>query len=547
MTEWLEAANKKISRLSDEHLAIRNMAMDRFFFFARLMNPSYMFGDIHEEVCDWLEEYSLFGKSYYKPGGKIRKKYQDDLPLSKMIMLPRGHLKSKLIATFAAWIITRHPEITILYLSATSRLAEKQLFDIKNILDSKTYRFYFPEYVHPIEGKRTKWNENAIIIDHPRREECNVRDETVSTGGLTTNIAGWHADLILADDLVVPDNAYTPEGRESVARTVALFTSVRNPGGFTVASGTRYHPDDEYDNWKTNTYEVFGDDGELVDTLPVWEIKEYAVEEDGIFLWPRVVAPDGKAYGFNVNVLSKIRADYRSDISQFYAQYYNDPSRGGTATITSDLFQYYDPKFLKNTNDGWFFGEHKLNVYAAIDFAYSLKKKSDFTVIAVIGITSNDQIFILDIDRFKANNIKAYYDHVVSMYDKWNFKKLNAEVSAAQQVIVNDLKNEVRKNGGLISVEEFRPMKKDGSKRERIAAVLDKRYLDRQIWHRKDGNTPILEDELLSLNPSHDDVKDAVASAISIAKKPIRVFNNKSNYLPLAQRSNRFGGVAFRG
>lgn len=119
-----------------------------------------------------------------------------------------------------SWIITRHPEVTVLYLSATAELAISQLYAIQNILCSQVYNRYFPEYVHPQEGKREKWCSTSIIIDHPKRAREGIRDATVKIAGLTTNTTGWHADIIIADDIVVPENAYTEDGRDSVVKRV---------------------------------------------------------------------------------------------------------------------------------------------------------------------------------------------------------------------------------------------------------------------------------------------------------------------------------------
>lgn len=108
------------------------------------------------------------------------------------------------------WIILRHPEVTILYLSATAELAQTQLLAIQQILAGNICMKFFPEYIHPQEGLRKRWSQSKITIDHPGRGQ--VRDPTVATAGLTTNTTGWHADIIVADDLVVPENAYTEEG-----------------------------------------------------------------------------------------------------------------------------------------------------------------------------------------------------------------------------------------------------------------------------------------------------------------------------------------------
>ena len=102
---------------------------------------------------------------------------------------------------------------------------------------------------------------------------------------------------------------------------MSQFTSILNAGGYTLACGTRYHPNDIYAEWKAQKFEVYNEEGEVEDELPVWDIKEYAVEQDGRFLWARTVRPeDGKMFGFDNQVLAKIRAQYL-DRTQFFAQY----------------------------------------------------------------------------------------------------------------------------------------------------------------------------------------------------------------------------------
>lgn len=530
--DWLEVANRKKEKMPKEAKELRLAAEQDLCLFAQLVNPGYVYGDIHMQIFRWMMEYSLFGQG-------------NQSTANKLIMLPRAHLKSHMVATWAAWIVTRHPEITMLYVSATSGLAETQLFAIKNILGSSLYRRFWPEYIHPQEGKREAWNNNMIRIDHPKRREEGIRDATIATAGLTTNTTGWHADIIVADDLVVPENAYTEDGRESVSKKASQFTSIRNAGGFTMACGTRYHPDDVYATWKEQTYDEYDEETEdLIGTYPIWEIKEHKVEEDGIFLWPRTVRGDGKAFGFNNNVLSRIKGEY-TDRVQFYAQYYNDPNDPGSERVNKENFQYYDLKFLREENGQWFYKKNKLNVYAAIDFAYSLNARADYTSIVVIGMDCEGDIYILDIDRFKTDKISEYFQHIKELHSRWNFKKIRAEVTAAQDIIVNDVRDYVKRDGMKLSVEKFRPTRKEGSKEERIAAALEHRYDNMQMWHFKGGYTPVLEEELIQARPAHDDVKDALASVVEIAVRPTKSRSAiddfmGGNVLPF---NPRFGGI----
>jgi hypothetical protein len=529
--QWRQDAKLKLEKMPEEAKQLRETALTDLYFFARLVNPGYIYGDIHKEIFKWMEAYSLYGQG-------------EHLTSNKLIMLPRAHLKSHMVATWAAWIITKHPEITILYVSATAELAETQLYAIQNILASSVYQRYFPEYINPQEGKREKWSMRKFSIDHEKRRKEGIRDATVSTAGLTTNTTGWHADVIIADDLVVPENAYTEDGRDSVMKKSSQFTSIRNAGGFTMACGTRYHPNDVYATWKNQEYEVFDEEGNILERKKVWEIQEYAVEIDNVFLWPKTMREDGKYFGFDQQVLSRIRAEY-SDRVQYYAQYYNNPNDPGSNRIDRSKFQYYDKKFLKQQYGSWYYKTKRLNVYAAIDFAFSLSKKSDNTAIVVIGVDEEGFIYVLDIDVFKSDKISEYFNHLSQLHSKWEFRKLRAEVSVAQAVIVRDLKDKMREEGLQLSIDEHRPNRKEGTKEERIAAALEHRYDNMSIWHYKGGYTDMLEEQLVLARPAHDDIKDALACAVEIAVKPKRSrrddgpLNNVVNFHP------RFGGVRY--
>jgi len=168
---------------------IREAAESDLLTFIRLVAPQMLLGSVHEKVIRWWT--------------------RQEAKKNQLVLLPRGHLKSKLVALRTAWKITKQPEVTILYVSATADLAEKQLYAVKNILDSPIYRRYWPDMILPDEGKREKWSVAEIAVDHPKRKLEGVRDPTVKAAGLTTNTTGFHADVLVMDDVVVPGNAYT--------------------------------------------------------------------------------------------------------------------------------------------------------------------------------------------------------------------------------------------------------------------------------------------------------------------------------------------------
>jgi phage terminase large subunit-like protein len=435
--------------------------------------------------------------------------------------------------------------LRILYISATANLAEKQLGFIKGILTSDTFRRYWPEHVHADEGKRTRWTNSEIMLDHPLRRKENVRDPSVFTGGLTTSLTGLHCDIAVLDDVVVYENAYTGEGRNKVKSQYSLLSSIEGAEAKEWVVGTRYHPADLYNDLLQMVEDQYDENGEKVGEDNIYEIFEKPVENrgdgTGEFLWPRSQRKDGKWFGFDLKILAKKRGQYL-DKGQFRAQYYNDPSDPDNVPVGSEKFQYYEQKHIREENGYLYYRDNRLNVFAAVDFAFSLGKRSDYTAIVVVGIDAENNIYVLDIDRFRTDRISEYFEHILHLSNKWSFRKLRAETTVAQMAIVKQLKELIKQHGLAISIDEFRPNKSQGNKQERISSVLEPRYDNLSIWHYRGGNTQILEEELSSRNPPHDDVIDALASVVDMAVKPARNVRRNGNQ-NIVWANNRFRGA----
>jgi phage terminase large subunit-like protein len=508
---------------------IRKAAEADLETFIRLVAPYQVIGGVHQEWMSWTTS--------------------SDTSNHQLTLLPRDHGKSRYIAFKVAWYIVKRPDIRILYISSTSGLAEKQLYFIKTLLTSPIVRRYWPELINPEEGKRERWTTTEISVDHPIRKLEGIRDPTLFTGGLTTNLVGMHCDVAVLDDVVTGDNVYTEEGRDRVRTQYSLLSSIEGAQAEEWVVGTRYHPKDLYSEMLAMEEEIFNEEGEVIQHLPVYQVFQRQVEDSGDgtgqFLWPIQVRSDGKQFGFDQKVLSRKRAKYL-DRTQFRAQYYNDPNDPGELRIDRSKFQYFEPKLLAYANGAWFYKERKLNIFASVDFAYSTGKRSDYTAIAVIGVDRENLIYVLEIDRFKTEKISEYFKHILELHNKWGFRKLGAEVTAAQKAIVRELKEGyIRPHGLAMSVEELTHTRTQGSKEERIAAVLEPRYDNMAVWHYRGGSCQVLEDELISHHPPHDDCIDALAAAISISVAPSGVLSRDGS-----RRSNsnvvyntKFGGA----
>jgi len=392
------------------------------------------------------------------------------------------------------------------------------------------------------------------MVDHPKRKAEGIRDATIKTAGLTTGITGLHFTHAVLDDVVVKENAYTEEGRKKVEGQYSLLSSIESTGtdehssgAFEWAVGTRYNANDLYGTLIQMEEEVFSKEGEIVGTELVYEVFEREVEDrgdgSGEFLWPRQQNKNGRWYGFNAEILAKKRAKYL-DKMQYYCQYYNNTSANTDGAIPVDQFQYYERKNVYQASDGdWYIRDRKLKVYAAIDFAYSLREQADYTALVVVGVDADHNYYVLDIDRFKTKKPSVYFSHILNAYSKWGFRKIRAEITAAQVVIVESLREDyIKPNGIPLKIDEYRPTRNEGDKEERINAVLEPRYDNGQIFHYKGGNCQSLEEELKVAKPPHDDIKDALANAIAIAKAPIKEHRKMHNTSNVVYHS-RFGGA----
>lgn len=506
--------------------SIRKRAENDLYYFAKLVNPQYQYGDIHKKAFARL---------------------QKDSDFNVLLLLPRAHLKSHCIAVWTVWQITKNPATSIVYLTAGEDLGKAQMYAIKGMLTSSDYMTVWPEMVSKEEAKRDTWSAWAINVDHPLRKMMGTRDNTVIVKTVKSNFTGLHCDLMVYDDIVVPGNAYSPTGRTEVKRAISQASSVLNPGGKIRAVGTRYHPNDIYNDFKNELVPVYDDEGSIVGEYPAWELMEEPTEDKGDgtgnFLWPRIKGPNGHWYGFDVKELAKIKARYFSlgERAQYFAQYYNEPNDPESNRLGHDSFQYYEPRHLQMIDGDWYFKDERLNLYAAADFAFTDSTRSDYTAIVVIGRNSKGMIYVLDMEQFRTSRFETYYTKIIELHKKWEFRKMKVESNAGANVISNYIKDRVREEGFALALEAKASSSKQGSKEQRIAAILEPRYENGDIFHYKAGLVHELEEQLIQERPAHDDLKDALAAAVEISVSPHRRAN-KSKVTPIKAHP-RFGGL----
>jgi predicted phage terminase large subunit-like protein len=178
-----------------------------------------------------------------------------------------------------------------------------------------------------------------------------------------------------------------------------------------------------------------------------------------------------------------------------------------------------------------------------MDLAFSESKKADYTSIVVLGIDSNNNFYVLDIDRFKTTKISVMWNHAMDIHLKWSVRQMVIETVQSQIVVLEEFKQYMKNEGVVFKLIDFKPNRHDGSKEERINTIAIPHYDNGMMWHYRGGNCQVLEEELILDKPEHDDVADALTAAIQHIKPPSKSIHRRKRGRLLTHP--RFGGVAF--
>ncbi|MDO9708688.1 phage terminase large subunit [Paracraurococcus lichenis] len=145
-----------------------------------------------------------------------------------LLMAFRGCGKSTLVGLFCAWRLLAAPDTRILVLAADQMLAVKMVAQVRRILER-----------HPLcrpllpEGPGD-WAMDRFTV----AREAVLRDPSMLAQGITGNITGARADLIICDDVEVAGNCDTPAKREELRERLAECEFILVPGGTLLFAGT---------------------------------------------------------------------------------------------------------------------------------------------------------------------------------------------------------------------------------------------------------------------------------------------------------------------
>ena len=296
----------------------------------------------------------------------------------------REHYKSTLI-TFGLTIrdILRDPEITVGIFSYSRPIAKAFLRQIKLEFEGNIrLKELFPDILWEEPHRDApKWSEDDGITV---RRKGNPKEATIEAWGLVeAQPTSKHYRLMVYDDVVTEGSVTNPDMIAKVTRSWEVSLNLTAQGGAVRYIGTRWHYAD--------TYRDILERGTAIE-------RRHAITLDG--------TANGEPAFWTREQVAKKRQDLGRAV--FAAQMLLDPAAEGARDFEEEWLRYYE--------ESGSYGE--MNKYVLVDPASSKKKQSDYTAMAVIGLGSDNNYYLLDAIRDRLS-LTERGDALFALHRRW--------------------------------------------------------------------------------------------------------------------------------
>ena len=296
----------------------------------------------------------------------------------------REHYKSTII-TFGLTIqdVLNDPEITVGLFSYSRPIAKAFLRQIKREFEAnEMLRSLFPDILWANPNRDApKWSEDDGVVV---RRVSNPKESTVEAWGLVDGQpTSKHFRLMVYDDVVTRDSVTTPDMIRKVTEAWEVSRNLTSEGGRTRYIGTRWHVAD--------TYREILARGAAIE-------RRHAVTVDG--------TTEGEPVLWSRQMVAKKRQEMGPYV--FGSQMLLDPTADRTQGFRDEWLRFYE-------KDSDFGG---MNKYLLVDAASEKKKSSDYTAMVVIGLSSDNNFYLLDAIRDRLS-LRERGDAVFSLHRRW--------------------------------------------------------------------------------------------------------------------------------
>lgn len=426
-----------------------------------------------------------------------------------VLMAFRACGKSTLVGLFCVWLLLNDPSLRILVLSADMALAQKMVRHTRRILETHPL-------THGLKPERPdQWASDRFTV----RRISELRDPSMLAKGITSNLTGTRADVIICDDVEVPRTSDSEEKRAALRERLRECEFILTPHGTHLYIGTPHGSGSIYDDRARGD----GDDPDIF-------LEDYRrlvvpiTSDDGRSVWPE---------RFSAERIDELRR--RNGPAHFQSQMLCQFVRISAGYFNPDHVPVYETELETRSVHGRavrMLGDYKiLTIEAYWDPAFGQDGR-DRSVVAVVLGDSEGGFWLHRLKLLKSRSSSSEDEatqqcrQVVDLVRTLGLPSIVLESNGLGQFLPGILRREMAEAGLPCAV---RAVHNHQSKASRILDALDAVLAARALrMHRSVLASPFVR-ELASwgggARTAHDDCLDAVAGALAL--HPPRVFRSR--------------------
>jgi len=419
------------------------------------------------------------------------------------LVLPRDHAKSTLASCAVLYRFLfaspEKPEFIAWVGEAQDQATDNLNWISNHIYSNPAIHYYFGD----LQGE--KWTKSEITLSNNCRLIAKGTSQRLrGKKQLSTRYTG-----IVLDDFESELNTKTPESRLQIKNwvTAAVYPAIDfDKGGFLWCNGTIVHYDsflnglvsghraaektgEEY-SWDIITHKAILDNGK-----PLWPSR-----------WPLEKLEERKQFYVDSGTPAKFYQEYmnqaKSPEDQIFAEEdIMDNIYNGNARFNEEANSWY-----LRFDDG---STKYVNIYMGVDPASTLSIKNDFSVIMVIGVTSDNDYYVLEYWRKRVLPMECA-EQIFKLFEQYKpIKRINIETISYQEMLRDYVFKRSKKEGKFLPGIE-RGIKGYGNqkKKDRLFEGLQPMFKAGAVHLKKNMHEFI--GELLDFpKGSHDDTIDA--------------------------------------
>ncbi|CAK0740044.1 Terminase_6C domain-containing protein [Azospirillaceae bacterium] len=263
---------------------------------------------VHDQIACWLSECWRNGNRHL------------------LLMAFRGCGKSTLVGLFAAWLLYSNPNLRLMVLAADMALARKMVRNVKRLIER-----------HPLDlrlkpPRADQWSAEQFTVNRT----LELRDPSMLARGVDANLTGSRADIIICDDVEVPNTCDSAPRRADLRAKLGEIDYVLVPGGLQLYVGT---PHTYYTIYADAPRRELGETSIFLDgfqrlVLPI-------LDESGVSAWPE---------RFPLPAIERVQR--HTGANKFLSQMMLKPVNIAQGRLDPDLLRSYDGELIYREAQG---------------------------------------------------------------------------------------------------------------------------------------------------------------------------------------------------